>query len=154
MIILFLLFFIISEDTQMWLGQIFDFFQKSEMGGSIKDHTCKKTLEQSFKSFSLKIDTLCFRILRKWNKSANNMTIVSVQLSYLRKHSFKLFEETFENSHLWVGETPQMQPIWLCVCLKTHSGEKLHKCSPCFLQLPRPFQLLEYQWEEGRFDKT
>ena len=81
------------------------------MGGSIKDHTCKKTLEQSFKSFSLKIDTLCFRILRKWNKSANNMTIVSVQLSYLRKHSVKLFEETFENSHLWVGETPQMQPI-------------------------------------------
>ena len=86
MIILFLLFFIISEDTQMWLGQIFDFFQKSEMGGSIKDHTCKKTLEQSFKSFSLKIDTPCSRIFRKWNKRANNMTIVSAQVSYLRKH--------------------------------------------------------------------
>ena len=45
-----------------------------------------KTLEQSFKSFSLKIDTPCSRILRKWNKSANNMTIVSAQVSYLRKH--------------------------------------------------------------------
>ena len=86
MIILFLLFYIISEDTQMWLGQIFDFFQKSEMGGSIKYHTCKKHWSSHSKVFSLKIGTLCSRILRKWNKSANNMTIVSVQLSYLRKH--------------------------------------------------------------------
>ena len=75
-------FFFISEDTQMWLGQIFDFFQKSEMGGSIKDHTCKKHWSSHSKVFSLKTDTPCSRILRKWNKSANNMTIVSVQLSY------------------------------------------------------------------------
>ena len=38
------------------------------------------------KFFLLKIDTPCSRILRKWNKSANNMTIVSAQVSYLRKH--------------------------------------------------------------------
>ena len=86
MIILFLLFFIISEDTQMWLGQIFDFFQKSEMGGSIKEYTCKKHWSSHSKVFSLKTDTPCSRILGKWNKSANNMTIVSAQVSYLRKH--------------------------------------------------------------------
>ena len=43
--------FIISEDTQMWLGQIFDFFQKSEMGGSIKYHTCKKHWSSHSKVF-------------------------------------------------------------------------------------------------------